>query len=36
VVYYLREPDDEAVAKMNALRERVPASEVKAVACPEP
>ena len=34
MVYYVREPGEADVAKLAALRNRVPGSEVKAVACP--
>jgi hypothetical protein len=34
VTYYVREPDEAAVARLAALRGRVAGSEVKAVACP--
>jgi hypothetical protein len=34
VVYFVREPSEADLAKLTALRTRVPGSEVKAVACP--
>jgi hypothetical protein len=36
VVYFVREPSEADVAKLAALRNRVPGGEVKAVACPAP
>ena len=36
VVYYVREPDPASVAKLTTLRENMPGTEVKAVACPAP
>lgn len=34
VIYLIREPDDALVARLATLRQRVPGSEVKAIACP--
>lgn len=34
LVYLIREPDDALVARLATLRQRVPGSEVKAIACP--
>lgn len=34
MVYLVREPDDTVVARLTALRLRLPGSEIKAVACP--
>lgn len=35
-VYYIREPGEAAVARLAALRDTLPGTEVKAVACPKP
>jgi hypothetical protein len=36
MVYFVREPGQADLAKLMALRTRVPGSDVKAVACPAP
>jgi hypothetical protein len=36
MVYFVREPGEADLAKLTALRTRVPGSDVKAVACPAP
>ncbi|MBM3341590.1 MAG: hypothetical protein FJY56_05705 [Betaproteobacteria bacterium] len=36
LMFYVRDPDDAAVARLTAMRMRMPGSELKAAACPAP